>query len=227
MSKTQILARIKQVTKNSSHKDLRNKTLNERLLKHPRHLVPLRSVGGKKHRIDLFVQEATKVQAQVSVVNSLDIVPFKISQILKGQNLPPTVKYAPGLEFLPWNSTLLITESGVATEADQVTVTQAFAGVAETGTLVLLSGPDSPTSLSLLPEVNIVLIDSERIFGTYEDVWDRLREEKGVLKGMDNFLPRSVNLITGPSRTADIEQTLLLGVHGPRSLHILLVKNEP
>ena len=101
---------------------------------------------------------------------------------------------------------------------DAVAVGHAFAGVAETGTLVLTSGTDNPTTLNFLPETAIVVIDAADIAGDYETVWDRLRAADG-----NGALPRTVNLITGPSRSADIEQTLLLGAHGPRSLHIVVV----
>ena len=100
--------------------------------------------------------------------------------------------------------------------------TGSFAGVAETGTLVLLSGPESPTTLNFLPDVHIALLFTDRVVGSYEDVWARLRARDGA-----TVMPRVVNWITGPSRTADIEQTLLLGAHGPRRLHIILVDEVP
>ena len=94
-------------------------------------------------------------------------------------------------------------------------VTGAVCGVAETGTLILTSGPDSPTTLNLLPDTHIVVLSTDSIVGSYEDGWDLLRAR--------GELPRTVNMITGPSRTGDIEQTIQLGAHGPRRLHILLV----
>ena len=97
-------------------------------------------------------------------------------------------------------------------------VSHAFAGVAETGTLVLMSGADNPTSLNFLPDNHIVVVDAKDVAGDYETVWQRLREKFG-----DGVMPRTVNLITGPSRSADIEQTLILGAHGPRRLHVIVV----
>ena len=90
--------------------------------------------------------------------------------------------------------------------------------VAESGTLVLTSGVDNPTTLNFLPETAIVVVDAADIAGDYETVWDRLRAETGEAP-----LPRTVNWVNGPSRSADIEQTLLLGAHGPRSLHVIVV----
>ncbi|MDX1605990.1 MAG: lactate utilization protein C, partial [Candidatus Competibacterales bacterium] len=111
-------------------------------------------------------------------------------------------------------------ERRAARNGDKVTVTPAFAGIAETGTLMLLSGPDSPTTLNFLPDAHIVVLPAERIVGPYEAAWQRLRAR-------NEPLPRTVNLITGPSRSADIEQTLQLGAHGPIRLHILLVERSP
>ena len=63
-----------------------------------------------------------------------------------------------------------------------------------------------------------MVLFADDIAGDYETVWRRIRETYGEGK-----LPRTVNLVTGPSRSADIEQTLILGAHGPRALHILVV----
>ena len=227
MSKENILSRIKKSKKSISDRLERSQIVKKRLLKHPQNLIPKRSRGGKRDLINLFIREAERVQSEISFVKSLYHVPMKVSEIVKGKNFPHKVKYAPSLRTLPWETTLLKAREGAASDIDKVTVTRAFAGVAETGTLVLLSGEESPTSLSLLPEINIVLLDSDRIFAAYEDVWDSMRKEQNSSLSSPTFLPRSVNFITGPSRTADIEQTLMLGVHGPQSLHILVIRNDP
>jgi L-lactate dehydrogenase complex protein LldG len=97
-----------------------------------------------------------------------------------------------------------------------VGVVPAFAGIAETGTLMLLSGPESPTTLNFMPDYHVVLLKTSRLLGTFEEGWALLRREQGPM-------PRTVNLITGPSRTGDIEQTILMGAHGPRRLIVALV----
>src|SRR5207237_257633 len=99
-----------------------------------------------------------------------------------------------------------------------VALSHAFGAVAETGTLVLTSGPDNPTTLNFLPDTHVVVVDAGDIAGDYEAVWERLRETFGA-----GLMPRTVNLITGPSRSADIEQMLILGAHGPRRLHVMIV----
>ena len=97
-------------------------------------------------------------------------------------------------------------------------MSHAFAAVAETGTLVLISGADNPTTLNFLPDVHIVVVDASDIAPDFETVMARLRERFGA-----GVMPRTVNMITGPSRSADIEQTLILGAHGPRKLHVIVV----
>ena len=100
-------------------------------------------------------------------------------------------------------------------------------GFAETGTLMMASGPDHPSTLNFLPETHIVVLPAARIGGAYEEGWAHLRAEaaRGDGEG-DGFMPRTVNLVTGPSRTADIEQTIALGAHGPRRLHIVIVEGD-
>jgi L-lactate dehydrogenase complex protein LldG len=105
---------------------------------------------------------------------------------------------------------------GTVLPSDAVCLTQGFAGIAETGTLMLPSGPARPTSNNLLPDIAMVLIEASRIVASYEDAFDLLRTELGAM-------PRNVMLVTGPSRSADIEQTLELGAHGPRRLHVLII----
>jgi len=81
---------------------------------------------------------------------------------------------------------------------------------------MLLSGAQTPTTLNFLPDAHIVVLPAERIVGPYEEAWQRLRKQQVAM-------PRTVNLITGPSRSADIEQTLQLGAHGPMQLHIIVL----
>ncbi|MBV8398314.1 MAG: LUD domain-containing protein, partial [Acetobacteraceae bacterium] len=94
----------------------------------------------------------------------------------------------------------------------------------ETGTVMLPSSPERPTTLNLLAETEIVLLRTSRIVGAYEEAWDLLRAERG---GGDGFMPRNVMLVTGPSRSADIEQALELGAHGLRRLHVVLIEDDP
>jgi L-lactate dehydrogenase complex protein LldG len=94
--------------------------------------------------------------------------------------------------------------------------------VAETGTLMLHSGPESPTRNNFLPDTHIAVLRASQVVASYEDGFDNLRRKFAKAAG-GFFLPRTINFITGPSRTADIEQKLELGAHGPRRLHIILI----
>jgi L-lactate dehydrogenase complex protein LldG len=113
---------------------------------------------------------------------------------------------------------LLDIREGRAQATDAVSMQHGFAGIAETGTLMLPSAPERPVSLNLLADTEIMVLRASAIVGAYEEAWDKLRAEVGDM-------PRNVMLITGPSRSADIEQTLELGAHGPGRLHIVLVED--
>jgi L-lactate dehydrogenase complex protein LldG len=157
----------------------------------------------------------------VARLRSREEVPDAVAEYLARQNLPAQLRLAPDprVTSLPWNRRpVLILKRGRSNGEDLVSLTPAFAAVAETGTLALVSGPQTPTTLNFLPETHLVLVEAGQILGTYEEVWTQLRQAYG-----EGAVPRTVNFITGPSRSADIEQTLQMGAHGPRRLHILLV----
>ena len=185
--------------------------------------VPARAQIPPAEQIDLFEAMAVEQAATVTRIANLEAVPAALADYLKAANLAPKVRLAPSpeLENLPWNSQPMIeVETGRAQGSDQVSLTGAVAGIAETGTLLLASGPEAPVTLNFLPDNHVVVLKASQVVGAYEDGWDRLRAIYGR-----NSLPRAINFITGPSRTADIEQTIQLGAHGPRRLHILLVED--
>ena len=193
--------------------------LEARVAAHRRNLIPARATAlGDAARVELFVAMAREAQASVARVDTAAAVPRAVAEYLAGQNLAPELVIAPGpnLEAIPWgNQPLLQIRRGSTPAADATAVTPAFAGIAETGTLMLISTPTTPTALNFLAETHVVILDIEQIVAAYEDGWDRLRAAGAV--------PRAVNFITGPSRTADIEQQIVQGMHGPRRLHIVLV----
>jgi L-lactate dehydrogenase complex protein LldG len=203
--------------------------LRGRLAAHPRHLIPARSQVARAEQVALFGRNVEKEYGTVGRVATLAAVPEAISVYLAQQNLPPEMVIAPHpeLQSIAWaDHKLLKHRFGRAEATDLVSVQHGFAGIAETGTLMLPAGPDRPTTLNLLAETEIVLLRISRLVGAYEDAWDLLRAEHsdGLTGG---FMPRNVMLITGPSRSADIEQVLELGAHGPRRLHVLLLEDEP
>jgi L-lactate dehydrogenase complex protein LldG len=168
----------------------------------------------------MFRHQAERAQASVAEVTRPEEVPAEVARFLRGQNLPATVRMGADarLAAMPWAQTALEVATGRSDGGDPNAVSHAFGGAAESGTLAMISGSDNPTTLNFLPDNHIVVIAAADIAGDYETIWQRLRERVG--KGT---MPRTVNMITGPSRSADIEQTLLLGAHGPRTLHIIIV----
>ncbi len=173
-------------------------------------------------KVALFCQWAEANNATVARVVAAD-VPAEVGAYLARNNLPAVAAMAPSrqLDEYDWQGQkMLALRRGRGEGSDQVSITGAFAGIAETGTLVMASGPDHPVSLNLLPDTHIVVLREGDIVGGYEDVWARLRARYGK-----NGMPRTVNTITGPSRTGDIEQAMELGAHGPRRMHILVVRD--
>ena len=127
----------------------------------------------------------------------------------------------PELHAIPWATRpLLRLREGRAEHPIWSACSMPSPGLRRPARLTLLLAPQRPTTLNLLADTEIVLLRASRLVGAYEEAWDLLRAEIG---GM----PRNVMLVTGPSRSADIEQTLELGAHGPRRLHVVLVEDEP
>lgn len=217
-----ILARIRNSLTADAGDQARRNVVASRIADHKPNLVPARSQISHARQLDLFQEQAEAVQASVVRVAAPRDVPAAVADYLRSQNLPQTVRHGADklLAKLPWKSKAPTVEvhKGRADPADEVSLSHAAAGVAETGTLVLTSGPDNPTTLNFLPENHIIVVEARDITGSYEEAWQALRQRYG-----ERNLPRTVNMITGPSRTADIEQRIELGAHGPRRLHIVIV----
>jgi L-lactate dehydrogenase complex protein LldG len=187
------------------------------------HLLPERGQIEPEARVRLFVDMARAVNADVQQLDSLADVPGAVSTYLRDHNQPQRVVVAPDpvLDQAGWASQpLLRVRRGGALPEDTAAVTLAPAGVAETGTLLLTSAAERPALLAFLPETSVVVLFAGDIDGAYEQSWARLRDTLGEP-------PRSVNLITGPSRTGDIAQKIELGAHGPKRLLILVIDEDP
>ena len=217
-----ILLGIRRSLKRGRLDMVREAELGEQIALHRRNLVPARAAAlGDRGRGDLFVAMAEEVQATVTRVSSPGAVPEEVARYLVAENLPAELVLAPdpSLDDLPWDERpLLRIRRGRAEAGDAVSLTPCFAAIAETGTLMLISGAATPTTLNFLPDTHIVLVRADQVVAAYEDGWDRLRSA--------GAMPRAVNFITGPSRTGDIEQRIELGAHGPRRLHIILIDDR-
>lgn len=189
----------------------------ERLGNPKRGLLPARGQLPDAERLALFIRQVQGVSASVAQLPDRAAVPGAVATYLGAEIPAEGLTVSADLADLPWQAAGLTARTGKPDARDQVAVASALAGIAETGTLMLISGETHATSANFLPEIHIVVLAVAHVLATYEDAWDRLRLER------NGQIPRTVNLITGPSRTGDIEQRILLGAHGPRRLHILLV----
>lgn len=179
-------------------------------------------------RLARFTSMAERMASSVESVGPMREAPMAVARYLSGQGIALRAVIWPALRELPWG------DAGIAAEfrpprrdesagSDLVGITGSFCAIAETGTLVLLSGPESPASTHLLPETHIALVAADRVVDTMEDAFELLRRERG---GPGAMMPRAVNMVSGPSRTGDIEQTIVLGAHGPYRVHIVVAAGE-
>ena len=211
-----MVARIRAGLGRSTLSQAERDACDRRLTDPPAHPAPA-WVDGDAHDLRAgFIDRITEQEATAETVADWADVPAAVARYLAGHNAPARARIAPAkaLQALDWGG--LEVAFGPAVETDAVGIGLGLAGVAETGTLVVTSGADSPTTLNFVPETHIVLLPADRIVGPFEAVWRRLR-------GMAATPPRVINLISGPSRTADIEQTMILGAHGPKRLHVILI----
>jgi L-lactate dehydrogenase complex protein LldG len=216
-----ILGKVRKSLGGGHNDAARLAAVEARLAKAPKGIIPERGQLDDKARRRLFVAMAEKVSASVKQVKSPDDVPKAVAEYLRSRNLPAAIRIGADkrLAKMPWASQrALNVKRGPSDGDDEAGVSHAFGAIAESGTLVLTSGSDNPTTINFLPEHHIVVVDAKDVAGDMESVISRLRRKYG--KGE---MPRTLNFITGPSRSGDIEQKLLLGAHGPRALHIILV----
>ncbi len=192
---------------------------SRRLAEHPRGTIPaMARPADPAAALALFRRKAEAAGATLAEVRSRRDVPDAVAEFLKRHDLPPLLRAGRIDPTMSWKEAGLSVSTGAAEAADMAGFAEAFRGIAETGTLMLVSRPETPTSINFLPENHVVLLRACDIVGCYEEAWDALRADFGA-----GVMPRAVNWITGPSRTADIEQTLVMGAHGPKRLHVVLL----
>lgn len=211
-ARERILSRIRAATGDASNAKV--SVVEERLRTHP--LSPRPPITGDL--VARFRDNAVRLMSTIAEVPRLRDVPGAAAAYLRAYNLPLRAVCWNALQALEWAHNGITMEARPARESDLVGVTEVFCAIAETGTLVTLSGAYTPPVSSLLPETHIAVLRTSQIVPAMEEVWQRLRYTAGEL-------PRAVNFISGPSRTSDIEQTLTLGAHGPYRVHIILVSD--
>jgi L-lactate dehydrogenase complex protein LldG len=177
---------------------------------------PAPTLTGKLDAI--FAERAAVLGSDIVRVGWAAEVPAAVARYLDRFALAHRAVCWPAMQDMPWSAHGFDVAARAARGDDAVGITGVFAAIAETGSLMLLSGRETPASVSLLPETHVAIVAHERVVATMEDGFARLRAEAGAI-------PRAVNIVSGPSRTADVEQTVTLGAHGPRRVLIVLVEN--
>jgi L-lactate dehydrogenase complex protein LldG len=167
--------------------------------------------------LERFTLQAGLMSSSVAVIDRWSEGPPALAHYLTAHALGNQAVLALTLAQLDWAGAGVETERRVPRDSDRIGISRAFCAVAETGTLLFLSDAQTPPTINLLPAVHIAFVSATRIVATIEDAFDLVKKERGQL-------PRATNFISGPSRTGDIEQTIVLGAHGPRAVHIIVVR---
>ncbi len=177
--------------------------------------VPHQAASTGAQRMTLFMQKVEAAAATIGRVSSMAELPKSLAHELRRRNLPAVVRAGtdPAFDGLDWGS--IDVSRGVGRIEEPVSLSRAEFGLAEMGAVVLASGPDNPVTLTFLGETHFVVLRERDICGGFEDFWAAWR-----VRGLD---PRTINMVCGPSRSADIGQVLQLGAHGPIALHVFLV----
>jgi L-lactate dehydrogenase complex protein LldG len=171
-----------------------------------------------------FMTRATDMESTIERVADRMAIPAAVARYIDSLELPAPLasqKSRKGVcwpEFadLDWKGASLVIEARPTSGNDRLGITGAFCAIAETGTLVVLTGAQTPTATTLLPDTHVAIVRADRIVSGMEEAFALIRKERGKL-------PRAINMISGPSRTGDVEQTIVLGAHGPFRVHILVV----
>jgi L-lactate dehydrogenase complex protein LldG len=219
--RTAVLSRIRGALGVTGREPQREAAVEDRLARHPRGTIPARAQGKQEALIELMTTMLNSQGAEVNRASTAADAVRVIAEDLSALGLPSALRMGsdPVLAALPWDGAPALQRLiGRAEPKDRAGLSRAVAAAAETGTLFLVSGADNPTTLAFLPKTHFILVYARDIVGSYEEAFDRLRAFYGEGK-----LPRTVNLISGPSRTADIEQTIVRCAHGPKRLHVVVL----
>lgn len=214
-ARASILARIRNAQGRPATPDAEERNLvDQYIAAHPRGPLPHVDADAVARFRDRALNLATTLEELRSVAE----IPVAVARYLNGLNLPPAGVCWPEFAALDWAAQGLQVATRAANGKDLVGITGAFCAIAETGTLMMCSGPQTPPAASLLPETHIAVVPCNRVVARMEDAWSLLRVEHAEM-------PRAVNFVSGPSRTADIEQTVTLGAHGPYRVHVILISS--
>jgi L-lactate dehydrogenase complex protein LldG len=215
-----VLARVRKALGKSGDRDTARAEADAQVAAHlhgPRPAMPA-------DLVQRFLQRATDMESTVERIADRRDVPAAVARYLAALELPPALAAQrssagvcwPEFADLDWAGAGLGIEVRPTVGHDRLGITGAFCAIAETGTIVVLAGADTPTATTLLVDTHVAVVRADRVVSGMEEAFALIRRERG-------HLPRAVNLISGPSRTGDIEQTIVLGAHGPFRVHILVL----
>jgi L-lactate dehydrogenase complex protein LldG len=171
-----------------------------------------------------FLDRAAVMSSTVERIASPGEIPVAVARYIDALKLPPRLAMQesrsgvcwPEFGGLDWKSVGLDIEARPTVGDDRIGITGTFCAIAETGTLVVITGEPWPSATTLLPDTHFAVVRADRIVSGMEEAFALVRAERPAM-------PRGIHLISGPSRTGDIEQTIVLGAHGPYRVHILVI----
>ena len=163
-----------------------------------------------------FIDECARLATTVAEIPETTDVPREVARYIAGKSLLPRCVGWPEFATLDWGAADIQYDNRPAKGDDLIGITGCFCAIGETGTLLLLGTPATPKATALLPETHICIVRKSRMVPTMEDAFQLMRNEIGEP-------PRATFFVSGPSRTADIEQTIVIGAHGPYRVHVILI----
>ena len=209
-----ILARIRRQTgKPGATPESEVAAVRAHLARHERG--PLPSIA-RHDPVQHFIHECARLNTTLAEVAALADVPREVARYLAAESLHPRCVGWQEHSGLDWQAAGIRFESRPATGDDLVGLTGCYCAIGESGTVLLLGSPATPKATALLPETHICIVRKSRMVPAMEDAFQLMRSELGEP-------PRATFFVSGPSRTADIEQTLVIGAHGPYRVHVVLI----
>ena len=174
--------------------------------------------------VSRFLARATDMASTVERLPSRAGIPASVARYIDSLELPAAIAAQkshrgvcwPEFADLDWRGAGLEIEARPTTGDDRLGITGCLCAIAETGTIVVTSSAETPTATTLLPDTHIAVVREGDVVAGMEEAFERVRARH-------DGMPRAINMISGPSRTGDIEQTIVLGAHGPYRVHVLLV----
>jgi L-lactate dehydrogenase complex protein LldG len=165
---------------------------------------------------EAFTKKLAAQQTDIRVLDGMADVPEAIADILRGRNMAAQIHIPPESELAALELANVEVRRQPPGQFDTAVTFASFA-IAETGTLAYAASKDNPASWHFRPLLEIAIVRAGTVVAELEDVLAALKAKGG--------LPSTLNLVSGPSRTGDIEQTMELGAHGPKALAVLVLKS--